>query len=342
MIRMVVHEVNLLLRHTFTTAHGSATAQRSVIVELTDGEHSGFGEAVCIPHEGWTAPGIRAALEAARTTVETTDLQDPAEYWKACSAILASSRVALSAVDQAAHDLRGKRAGAPVWRLWDLPWAPLPVSDYTIGIDETDRMVAKLLEFADWPVFKIKLGTNRDLEIVRTLRQYTDASFRVDANCAWTFEESLARTHGLAGLGVEFVEQPLPRLAYGDQIRLRKESALPLMADESCQDEDDIDRCAEGFDAVNIKLAKCGGLTPARRMIERARSNGLRVMVGCMTETTVGISAIAQLLTLVDYADIDGAVLVARDVASGVRLDRGRPILPTVPGTGVTWLGVPE
>ncbi|WP_406395258.1 dipeptide epimerase [Streptomyces sp. NBC_00882] len=342
LIRMIVREVRLPLRHAFTTAHGTAHEQQSIIVELTDGELSGFGEAVCIPHEGWLAPGIHTALESARPTIEGTELTDPAEYWESCAAALGSNRVALSAVDQAAHDLWGKRQGKAVWRLWDLNVGRLPASSYSIGIDETDRMVAKMLEFADWPIFKVKLGTDRDMDIVRSLRLHTTATLRADANCAWTVTEALAHMPVLEELGVEFLEQPLPRHAHHDQLRLRKESGIPLMADESCLVEDDVEACAEGFDAINIKLAKCGGLTPAHRMIERARGNGLRVMVGCMTETTVGISAIAQLLPLVDFADIDGAVLVARDVATGVRLDCGAPVFPDVAGTGVTWIGEPE
>ena len=341
MNRMIIHEVRLPLRHVFTTAHGTADAQESIIVELTDGDVSGFGEAVCIPHEGWHASGIRSVLESHRTAVEALAVEDPEEFWEACFTLLGDHRCALSALDQAAHDLWGKRKGAPVGELWGLPRRPLPTSSYTIGLDDTDRMVAKMLEFEDWPIFKIKLGAGRDLEIVRSLRRHTSATFRVDANCAWSLADALTYTPQLAEHGVEFIEQPLPRDARRDQELLRAKAGIPLMADESCATEDDIERCADGFDAINIKLAKCGGLTPARRMIEHARGLGLGVMVGCMTETTVGISAIAQLLPLADYADIDGAVLVARDVADGVRLERGRPVLPDTPGTGVVWRGAP-
>ncbi|MEU9850944.1 dipeptide epimerase [Streptomyces sp. NPDC047985] len=336
---MVIHEVRLPLRYAFTTAHGTADVQESVIVELTDDGLSGFGEAVCIPHEGWYASGIRDVLEANRTAIEALATEDPEEFWEACRTLLGEHRCALSALDQAAHDLWGKRKGAQVGELWGIPRQPLPTSSYTIGLDDTHRMVSKLLEFEDWPIFKIKLGAGRDLEIVRSLRRYTAATFRVDANCAWSLEDALTYTPHLAELGVEFIEQPLPRGALRDQELLHAKADIPLMADESCATEDDIERCADGFDAINIKLAKCGGLTPARRMIEHARGLGLDVMVGCMTETTVGISAIAQLLPLADYADIDGAVLVARDVADGVRLHRGRPVLPETPGTGVVWRG---
>lgn len=338
-MQMIIHEIRLPLRHSFTTAHGTTNEQQGVIIELSDGGLSGYGEAVCIRREGLGVPDIRAALESARSMIESTRLDDPVEFWAECAQVLGDHRVALSAVDQAAHDLWGKRLGEPVWKLWGLSAEDIPYSDYTIGIDDIDRMVAKVAEFADWPIFKIKLGTERDLDVVRALREHTTAVFRVDANCAWTVDQTLDHARGLADLGVEFIEQPVAPGAGSDQVRLHVESALPLMADESCLGEEDIDACACGFAGVNIKLAKCGGLTPARRMINRARSHGLKVMVGCMTESTVGISAIAQLLPLVDYADIDGAVLVAHDVADGVRLERGRPVLPTVAGTGITWHG---
>ena len=246
---------------------------------------------------------------------------------------------ALCALDQAAHDLWGKLHGQPVWKLWGLSTDKIPPSDYTIGIDTIDVMVAKMNEFPGWPIYKIKLGTDRDLEIVRELRKHTAAIFRVDANCGWTADQTIAyspraeearrRVHRAAAAG---------RSAGTTCAACGRESALPIIADESCIVESDVARCAGLFHGINIKLVKCGGLTPARRMIAEARELGLKVMVGCMTESTVGISAIAQLLPLLDYVDMDGAVLLAKDIATGVRLDRGRCIYPDVPGNGVTLL----
>jgi L-alanine-DL-glutamate epimerase-like enolase superfamily enzyme len=179
------------------------------------------------------------------------------------------------------------------------------------------------------------LGTPHDLEIVRELRKHTDAIFRVDANCAWTADEAIRNSPALKELGVEFIEQPLPPDRWDDMKRVYRESALPVIADESCQVEPDVERCLGHFHGINVKLVKCGGLTPARRMIQRAGQLGLKTMVGCMTESTVGISAIGQLLPLLDYVDMDGALLLARDIATGVRIERGRIHFPEENGCGV-------
>jgi L-alanine-DL-glutamate epimerase-like enolase superfamily enzyme len=195
----------------------------------------------------------------------------------------------------------------------------MPVSNYTIGIDTIEKMVQKLKDFP-WPIYKIKLGTDEDVEIVRALRQHTDALFRVDANCAWTAEETIKYAVPLKKLGVEFIEQPLPADQLEEMKEVYKHSVLPLIADESCLAESDVARCHGRFHGINIKLTKCGGLTPARRMIAEAKQLGMKVMVGCMTESSVGISAIAQLTPLLDYVDMDGTMLIENDVATGVKV----------------------
>jgi L-alanine-DL-glutamate epimerase-like enolase superfamily enzyme len=241
-------------------------------------------------------------------------------------------------LDQAAHDLWGKKCGQPVYKLWGLTLDRTPLSNYTIGIDTLEKMVSKMEEYAGWPIYKIKLGTPDDLRIVAELRRHTPAVFRIDANCGWTPEETIANSRELKTLDVEFIEQPLPADDWEGMKRVFSESALPVIADESCQVEEDVDRCHGTFHGVNIKLGKCGGMTPARRMIRRARELGMKVMIGCMSESTVGISAIAQFLPLLDYVDMDGAELIARDIATGVRLDRGRAIFPSENGNGVRLL----
>jgi L-alanine-DL-glutamate epimerase-like enolase superfamily enzyme len=240
-------------------------------------------------------------------------------------------------LDEAAHDLWGQRLGQPVWKLWGLCADSLPPSDYTIGLDTPERMVAKLREFPGWPIYKIKLGlgTPADLAIVQALRRHTAARLRVDANTGWTVEHTLALAPALRDLGVEFIEQPLRRDDWEGMRRLRQDGTLPIIADEACRNEADVDRCAESFQGVNIKLVKAGGLTPARRMITRARALGLRVMAGCMCESSIGISAVAQLLPLLDDADLDGALLLADDLADGVRVDQGKVTLSHLPGTGI-------
>lgn len=347
-MKLTLHRFDLPTRHPFTISRGTTTVQPTLIVELEQDGVRGYGEAPECPYYGATIDNVRAALERARPQVEAAVLEDPVDFWEAMYPSLRGDQppdlptpatFPQCALDVAAHDLWGKLRGAPVWKLWGLNLENLPPSDYTIGIDSIEVMIRKLEEFPGWPVYKIKLGTSEDLEIVRMLRGRTDGVFRVDANCAWGAQEAISRAAPLGELGVEFIEQPLPPEDWEGMRQVYRESALPVVADESCQVEPDVDRCAGHFHGINIKLVKCGGLTPARRMIARARKLDMKVMVGCFTESSVGISAIAQLLPLLDYADMDGALLLARDVASGVTIERGRVMYPRENGCGVRLLG---
>lgn len=337
-MRMILHQFELPLRHVFTISRESSRLCRTLIVELQQDGLSGFGEAGESAYYGASIEGMVHALERVRPQVEATRLQTPAAFWHSLAPQLRPNTFAQCALDTAAHDLWGKLRGQPVWRLWGLRLDRLPPSDYTIGIDTIERMVRKMQEFPDWPVYKIKLGTPDDLQIVRELRRHTDAVFRVDANGAWDLKQTLRKAGALKDLGVELIEQPLAPDCGEQMTQLVAESPLPVIADESCRLEPDVDRCAGHFHGVNIKLVKCGGLTPARRMIGRARQLGLKTMVGCMTESSVGISAAAQLLPLLDYADMDGALLLAQDIAAGVTFQRGQAIFPDRPGCGAELL----
>ena len=342
MITLTLHEFDLPLRHPFTISRESHTVQPTVIVELEEEGHRGYGEATTNPYYHVTVDSLRRSVESARDLLaqRSASVADfaPHDLWGELQPRLQHDPFALCAIDQAAHDLWGKLRGAPVYQLWGLSLDRVPASCFTIGIDSIDTMIAKLKEMPGWPVYKIKLGTDRDIEIVRRLRQQTDAAFRVDANCGWNVEESLQNAEALRSLGVEFIEQPLPAGDLEGYRRLFQQSELPVMADESCLVEADVARCVDHFHAINIKLVKCGGLTPARRMIAQARQLGLQVMVGCMTESTVGISAIAQLLPLLDYVDMDGAALLAGDIATGVTVAEGIARFPEVHGNGVELL----
>ena len=223
--------------------------------------------------------------------------------------------------------------------LWGSGWTIARRRTIRSGIDSIEVMVAKLREFPGWPVYKIKLGTPDDLAIVAALRAHTDAVFRVDANCGWTAEETIRNSAGAAAVGRRAHRAAAAARRLGRHAAVYAQSALPVMADESCRTESDVDRCQGFFHGINIKLVKCGGLCPARRMIDRARQLGLRVMAGCMCESTVGISAVAQLLPLLDYADMDGARLLGRDIAEGVHIERGRAQFPHTGGCGITLRG---
>jgi L-alanine-DL-glutamate epimerase-like enolase superfamily enzyme len=337
-MRLTLRQFDLPLRHVFTIARGSSSVSRTLIVELEHEGVSGFGEAGENTYYGASFENMSVALDAVRAQLEPHQLDDPADLWEQLAPQLGGNTFAQCALDIAAHDLWGKLRGQPVWKLWGLSLENVPVTDYTIGIDTIDVMVQKMQEFPGWPIYKIKLGTPNDIEIVRTLREHTNAVFRVDANCGWDAEETIRNSVALKELGVEFIEQPIPPGDWDAMKKVYAESALPVIADESCQQEPDVDACRGHFHGVNVKLVKCGGLTPARRMLARAKELGLETMVGCMTESTVGISAIAQLLPMLDYVDMDGALLLAEDIATGVTIDQGRVQFPDENGCGVRLL----
>ena len=337
-MKLTLHAYDLPLAHTFTISRESITSQPTLIAELESGGIRGYGEATANAYYGFTIERMARDLDLVRPRLADASPDDPESLWSALHPALKDDPFAHCALDQAAWDLCGKLRGLRTYELWGLSADSVPASDYTIGIDEIGVMVAKMKEFDGWPIYKIKLGTDRDIEIVRELRRHTAAIFRVDANCGWTADQTIANSHALADLGVEFIEQPLPADRFSDMQRVYVESALPIVADESCIVESDVERCAGHFHGINIKLVKCGGLTPARRMIGRGAELGLKIMCGCMTESTVGISAIAQLLPLLDYVDMDGSVLLAKDVASGVKLLHGMCHYPDEKGNGVTLL----
>jgi L-alanine-DL-glutamate epimerase-like enolase superfamily enzyme len=244
---------------------------------------------------------------------------------------------ALCALDNAYNDLYARKKGKKLYELWNYTTENNPLTDYTIGIAPIEKMVAKMEELP-WPIYKIKLGTEEDIAIVKTLRQHSNAIFRIDANCGWGVDETIQNSNALKKLGVEFLEQPLKADDWEGHKEVFKHSALPIIADESCIKEEDVAKCHHHFHGVNIKLAKCGGLTPGRRMIQEAKRLGLRTMAGCMTESTVGISAIAQLLPELDYVDMDGPLLLSEDIASGVSLEFGKINYANGSGTGVELL----
>ncbi len=335
-MKLILHQFELPLQHPFTISRETIEVQPTLIVELQDGIHRGYGEATANAYYDASIEQMVDRLTEHQQVIESHSSADPVGLFDVLSQRLPNDPFPLCAVDQAAHDLYGKLQGRPLYEIWGLSIDDNPLSNFTIGIDRIDVMVQKMEEAAGWPIYKIKLGTDQDLKIVRELRKHSDATFRVDANCGWTAAEAIRNSHELKDLGVEFIEQPLPADDWTGQQQLFQESALPVIADESCISATDVARCDGYFHGVNIKLVKCGGLTPARRMIADARQRGMKVMVGCMTESTVGISAIAQLLPLLDYVDMDGAALLAEDVADGVQVVDGVCHFAQENGTGAS------
>lgn len=328
-----LHRLVMPITDPFTIARGTITDQHSLIVELRDGDLYGLGEVTVNDYYGHTFDSMTASLESAKPLLAAYRDQSPDVVWPKMLEVMDGDHFATAALDLAAHDLWGKRHGKPCYQMWGLDWAKIPVSSYTIGIDSIDRMIEKLARQPGWSIYKIKLGTADDLKIVGALREHTDAAFRVDANCGWTAQQTIANAIELQRLGVEFIEQPLPAEASPDDMRLVFEkSVLPIIADESCRTTPDVAACHGLFHGVNVKLCKCGGLTPALAMLRQARSLGMKTMVGCMVETSIGISAAAHLLPLLDYADLDGAILLKEDPASGVEIKHGNVSRPVQPG----------
>jgi L-Ala-D/L-Glu epimerase len=334
-LRIFAHD--LPLRHTFAIARNSIDSQPALFVQLTDGRHSGYGEASAVDYYNVSVAGMTAKLESLREQIENYHLETPEKMWEDFAPLIGDEPFAQCALDCAAHDLYARKMGKPLYKLWELSLRNAPLSDYTIGIAPIETMVAKLHEIP-FPIYKIKLGTDHDLEIVRTLRKETNAIFRIDANCSWTPEQTIKNSHELKKLGVELIEQPLEGYDFEGMKEVMKHSALPIIADESCLIEEDVARCDGFFHGINIKLMKCGGLTPARRMISEGRKRGLLMMAGCMTESSIGISALAQLLPLLDYADMDGILLIKEDIADGVKLNFGKMTFPKRNGIGVKLL----
>jgi L-alanine-DL-glutamate epimerase-like enolase superfamily enzyme len=333
------YSYNLAFRHPFTISRGTKTHQPTLIVELSYNGLTGYGEAPAISYYHIPVEKMIADLEAKRTFIGKFALTDPERYWHYLHHLLPDNPFLVCALDMAGWDLYGQLRGQPLYKLWHLDPAIAPLTDYTIGIDTIEKMVEKMKE-CPWPIYKIKLGTAQDIDIVAALRRHTDSVLRVDANSGWTLPEALEKIPHLAKLGVEFVEQPLPKEDRESMRILFRESALPLIADESCVREEDVDACAGLFHGINIKLTKCSGITPARRMIQHARSLGMRVMVGSMNESSIGSAAIAHLLPYLDYVDMDGPLLLKEDLASGLEFDYGKVTIPQRPGLGVEYKGL--
>lgn len=325
---------NLELKNTFTISHGSRDVQPTLIVSLSDRGFTGYGEATATSYYGVSIEKMQADILKIEDLIGKNILLDPEELWNLTYPHLKENPFALCALDIAMHDLHGKRNRQPLYKLWGLTLDNIPLTNYTIGIDSVEKMIQKIKEFP-WPLYKIKLGTKDDVAIIRELRKHTNSIFRVDANAAWKVDQAIENAKALKELNVEFLEQPLKANDWEGMERLYKESVLPLIADESCIEESDVEKCAGYFHGINIKLTKCGGLTPGKRMILKGKSLGLKVMLGCMTESTVGISAIAQLLPLLDYVDMDGGLLIKNDIADGVKVYDEKVHFPNRNGTGV-------
>jgi L-Ala-D/L-Glu epimerase len=295
----------------------------------------GYGEAPAIAYYNIPVEKMIADLEAKKIFVEKFSFTDPERYWHYLHHLFPQNNFLVCALDMAGWDLYGKLRRKQLHQVWELDTAQSPITDFTIGIDSIDKMVQKMQE-RPWPIYKVKVGVPGDIDMVAALRKNTTAVLRVDANAGWTLEEALVKIPQLKELGVELVEQPLAKDNWEGMKVLYAQSSLPLIADEACVYEADVEKCHGHFHGINIKLTKCSGITPARRMITRAKELEMKVMVGCMNESSVGTAAIAQLAPLLNYVDMDGPLLLAEDVAKGVNFDFGSICYTDLPGLGIS------
>ena len=326
---------NLKFKHPFTISKGTKTHQPSLLVELELFGLKGYGEAPAISYYNVSVEEMISVIDQKKKMIEKFSFTEPERYWHYLHHLLPQDPFLVCALDLASWDLYGKMKRKQLYQLWNLDISKNPLTDLTIGIDTIENMVAKIKE-TPWPVYKIKLGTDKDIEIMEALRKHTDSVFRIDANAAWKADEALEKIKIFAGLGVEFIEQPLAKDDWEGMKFLFENSPLPLIADESCVSEHDVIKCKGYFHGINIKLTKCSGITPALRMIPQARQLEMKVMVGSMNESSIGTGAIAQLLPLVDYVDMDGPLLLEEDVAKSVTFDYGKIIYGEGYGLGIT------
>jgi L-alanine-DL-glutamate epimerase-like enolase superfamily enzyme len=324
---------NLPFKYPFTISKGTKTHQPALLVELEFFGIKGYGEAPAITYYDISVDKMIADIEYKKKFIEKVSFTEPERYWHYLHHTFPENPFLVCALDMAGWDIFGKLKRKQLYEIWKLDISKNPLTDLTIGIDTIENMVSKMKE-TPWPIYKIKLGTNEDVRIMEELRKHTDSIFRIDANAAWKADEALEKIKIFKDLNVEFIEQPLAKEDWQGMKFLYEHSPLPLIADESCVSEHDVEKCRGHFHGINIKLTKCSGITPALRMIKQAREFKMKVMVGCMNESSIGTGAIAQLLPLLDYVDMDGPLLLAEDVAKGVQYDYGKIIYSNGFGLG--------
>ena len=335
-MKLTFYPYSLKLRHVFTVAACSRTETPGVQVEIEHEGVIGYGEASMPPYLGETVDSVTRFLRQ----VDLKQFNDPfclEDILSYVDAIMPGNTAAKASVDIALHDLTGKLLGEPWYRIWGLNRAKAPSTTYTIGIDTPEIVKEKTLEVAgQFNILKVKLGGGNDKEMIRTIRSVSDLPIAVDANQGWTDKYyALDMIHWLKEQGVVMVEQPMPKTSLDDIGWITQQSPLPIFADESVQRIGDVARLKGVFSGINIKLMKCTGMREAWKMLTLARALDMKVMIGCMTETSCAVSAAAQLAPAVDFADLDGNLLISNDLFRGMQVVGGRITLNDLPGIGV-------
>lgn len=328
----------LMLRHTWTTTMSSSEYRDTVQVEYRRDGISGHGEgAPIIRYQEFPA----SAMQAIQAVAGEITAGDPWKYQKSLAKIRAGlgsqQHAAMAAVDIAIFDWLGKKLDLPLYKFLGLDPADAPITDFSIGIDTPEITRQKTREAQEFPVLKVKVGLKTDEATIEAVRSVTDKPIRVDANEGWTDkEEAIRKINWLESRGVQYVEQPMPAHMIEETRYVRSKVHLPIFADEACTEAGMIPKLVDAYDGINVKLDKAGGILEACRWIQVARAMNMKVMLGCMVSSSCSVTAAAQLSPMVDYADLDGNLLVANDPWRGVRVEKGKLLLPPGPGLGLT------
>jgi L-Ala-D/L-Glu epimerase len=330
--------IDLTLTTPFRISRGVQHTSPNVSVQINHDDYRGYGEAAPDEYYGESQETVLAciAMFAGNLGDDPFVIDDITRH---LDKVIRLNPSAKAAVDMALYDIMGKMLGVPLYKLLGLNPARTPHTSYTIGIDTPEQMAKKALAARDYPILKIKVGTKHDLDILKAIRDVSNAVIRVDANTAWTPKEAIKNINALTPYNIEFIEQPVAANDHAGLKLIRDNVPVPIIADESCVTVEDIPRIAHCVDGINIKLMKCGGVRYALKMIDVARAHNLRVMLGCMIESSLAITAAAHLTPLVDYADLDGHLLINDDPYIGVSVEKGKLVLPDTPGLGVKSRG---
>lgn len=333
-MRIEAKPLDLKLTVPFRISRGVQEISPNVVVQVQHGEYSGYGEASPTEYYGESPESVIACIAMFASHLGDNpfvieDILDALDH------VIGLNPSAKAAVDMALYDLMGKVLNVPLYKLLGLNPARAAHTSFTIGLDTPANMAKKALAARDYPILKIKVGTKHDLDIIKAIREVSDATLRVDANTGWTPKEAIKMINELAPYNIEFVEQPVPAHDLEGLRLIRENVPLPIIADESCVTVEDIPRVVGCVDGINIKLMKCGGIRNALKMIRTARAHNLQIMIGCMIESSIAITAAASLTPLVDYADLDGNLLVDNDPYTGVTVEKGKLVLPDRPGLGI-------
>lgn len=338
-MKLTWNPYTLELKHVFTIATSSRTTTPVMLTEIEYEGITGYGEASMPPYLGESQDTAAAFL----AKVDLSQFSDPFELEKILDyvdSVEEGNRAAKASVDIALHDLVGKLMGQPWYKIWGYDKTKTPNTSFTIGIDTPDVVRQKVEEASEFKILKVKLGRDTDREMIETIRSVTDVPLCVDVNQGWTDrEKALEEIHWLKEKGIVFVEQPMPKEGLDDMAWLTEKSPLPTIADEAIQRIDDVVKAKGIYSGINIKLMKSTGMREAHKMLNLAKAFGMKVMVGCMTETSCAISAASHLTPMTDWADLDGALLIGNDIYDGTKIVDGKIVLVDRPGIGIAPKG---